>query len=525
LNVVTAVGEKDPAPVTELVAAGKSAEREGRWSDACDAYEKVIRSPAASRETRLSALRWLGRVLIQKGDWKAGLDVLEAALAAAEQSGSPIAVAQTRNVMAIAWQSTGELDLATRQYEMAREIADSVGDKALVAMLDQNIGTVASIRGDMLGALSAFESSLIGYRSLQMLEYQGQVLNNIGLVHMDLNEFGSAGAAYAKASEAFSVSGDRQNQLVVELNQVQLWIATGRLDDALKQAERLLLVAREECSPWSGELYRHLGVIARERGDPEAAAKHFERAAAAAAEVSDLMLTADVAEQMAELYWRERRHREMLSSLNDAFGIYSRLRAQRRVADVERRNAALETRFLKIARRWGDSIEGKDHYTQGHCERVANLATSLAERAGLEARSVFWFRLGAVLHDIGKIIVPTDVLNKAGPLTLEEWELMKKHTVAGFDMVSGIDFPGDVPAMIRSHHERWDGGGYPDGLAKDEIPFAARVLCIADVYDALTTTRPYRVALSQARSLDIMCSSTSQFDPALLKLFVELIAE
>jgi putative nucleotidyltransferase with HDIG domain len=525
LNVTAFPGEKDPPHVIEAVAAAKNAEREGRWTDACDAYEQLIRSPAASVETRLSALRWLGRAYVQKGEWRTGLDVLEAALAAADQAGSRTAVAQARNVMAIAWQSTGELDLATRQYEMAREIADSVGDKALVAMLDQNLGTVASIRGDMFAALSAFESSLVGYRSLGMLGYQGQVLNNIGLVHMDLSEFGSADAAYASASRAFKESGDRQNEMVVELNQIQLWIATGRLDDAGKQADRLLLIAREECPPWSGELHRHLGVIARERADHQTAAKHFERAAAAAAEVSDLMLSADVAEQMAELYWSEHRHREMLSSLNDAFSIYSRLRAQRRVADVERRNTALEARFLKIARRWGDSIEGKDQYTHGHCERVANLATSLAQRAGLDPRSIFWFRLGAVLHDIGKIIVPTEVLNKAGPLTGKEWELMKKHTEVGFEMVSGIDFPGNVPAMIRSHHERWDGGGYPDGLAGEDIPFAARVLCIADVYDALTTTRPYRVALSHATGLEIMCSSTTQFDPTLLSLFVELLGQ
>jgi HD-GYP domain-containing protein (c-di-GMP phosphodiesterase class II) len=89
-------------------------------------------------------------------------------------------------------------------------------------------------------------------------------------------------------------------------------------------------------------------------------------------------------------------------------------------------------------------------------------------------------------------------------------------------MVSGIDFPGDVRAMIRSHHERWDGAGYPDGLKADDIPLTARILCIADVYDALTTTRPYRSALSHERSVEIMTSSTTQFDPRLLALFLEL---
>ena len=506
------------------IGAAKDAEREGRWTDACAEYERIIRDPSVSTDTRLRALRWLGRAHIEKGDWRAGLDILEAAMAAAEQAEQPAAVAQARNVIAIAYQSAGKLDVATKHYQLARDAAESVDDKALVAMLDQNLATVASIRGDSAAALDAFELSLAGYQSLGMVGYQGQVLNNIGLVHMDLGDFAAAGFAYIEAAHAFEESGDRQNLLTVQLNQVQLWIATGRFDEAERQAEQLLLIAREEAPPWMGELFRHLGVIARERADFQGADKYFEKAEKVASESSDPLLTADIAEQRAELYWSEHRHRDMLVSLNLAFNIYSELQAHRRVAQVERRNSALEARFLKIARRWGDSIEGKDRYTQGHCERVANLATRLAERAGVDSRSMFWFRLGALLHDIGKIIVPTEVLNKSGPLTNDEWALMRKHTEVGFEMVSGIDFPGDVRAMIRSHHERWDGEGYPDGLKGEDIPLTARILCIADVYDALTTTRPYRSALSHQRSVEIMQSSSTQFDPRLLALFLELTA-
>lgn len=490
--------------------------------DACTHYERVIRDASTPIETRLSALRWLGRAYVEQGDAGAALDVLEVAMAAAVQAGYPSAVAQALNVTAIAHQAAGDLDLATSQYRLARDTAESIGDRGRVAMIDQNLGTIASIRGDTTAALDAFRLSLLGYQSLGMAGYQGQVLNNIALVYMDLGEFSAAESAYADAVRAFRESGDRQNEMTVALNQVQLWISTRRFEEAQRQSDELLCVAREESPPWMGELFRHLGVIARERSDYGAAAKHFEIASRAASGSGDLLLTADIAEQRAELYWSERRHREMLLSLNEAFNIYSQLKAQRRVAQVERRNSALETRFLEIARRWGDSIEGMDHYTQGHCERVASLATRLAERAGVESRSIFWFRLGALLHDIGKIIIPMDVLNKAGPLTDKEWELMKTHTEVGFEMVADIDFPGDVRAMIRSHHEQWDGGGYPDGLDGENIPFTARILCIADVYDALTTTRSYRAALSHARSIEVMRSSKALFDPNLLALFFEL---
>jgi putative nucleotidyltransferase with HDIG domain len=282
----------------------------------------------------------------------------------------------------------------------------------------------------------------------------------------------------------------------------------------------LLALTGEIAPSWRGEVFRHVGVIAREREDYVRAAEYLGRAAECAEEGEDLLLKADVAEQLAELYWTQKRHRDMLAHLNQSHALYSRLKAQHRVAQVERRNAALESRFLEMAHHWGDSIESKDHYTQGHCERVAFFACVLADSMGMDSRSLFWFRLGALLHDIGKIIVPTEVLNKAGALTEEEWAMMKRHPEAGLELVADIDFPGDVRAVIRNHHERWDGTGYPDGLAGEEIPFAARILCVADVYDALTTARSYRESMSHSGAAAEMRSSPGQFDPELLEAFL-----
>ncbi|MDB4869974.1 MAG: diguanylate cyclase, partial [Gemmatimonadales bacterium] len=105
-------------------------------------------------------------------------------------------------------------------------------------------------------------------------------------------------------------------------------------------------------------------------------------------------------------------------------------------------------------------------------------------------------------------------------LTEEEWAIMKRHPQAGLELVADIDFPGDIRAIIRNHHERWDGKGYPDGLAGEDIPLAARILCVADVYDALTTTRSYRPGLTHSRAAEIMQSSDGQFDPELLEIFL-----
>jgi len=514
------VSAVESAAVQECIATAKQAERDGRWSDACTLYEGLVRDPDAHPPTRLAALRWLGRAYLEQGNRAAALDVLEAAVAAADVTGSAPAVAQALNVIGIVYQMAGDLDQAAAMYEAARAKADLTGDGALIAMIDQNLGTVATIRGDLRAALEAYRLSQIGYQALGMRNHEGQILNNIGLAYMELGELAAAEAAYSDAERAFRTEGDRSRQLDLAVNQIQLYIVARRFDEADAACAKLLPSCSSDPQPWCGEVFRHVGVIARERSDFERAAEYLTMAEKHAGRTGDILLKADVAEQQAELYWAQKRHREMLQSLNDAHAYYSQLKAQHRVQHIAKRNGALEARFLEMAQYWGDSIESKDRYTQGHCERVAFFACVLADSAGFNSRSLFWFRIGALLHDIGKIIVPTEVLNKPGKLTPEEWELMKRHPEAGLDLVADIDFPGDIRAIIRNHHERWDGTGYPDGLAGESIPYAARILCVADVYDALTTTRSYRPGLTHERAETIMRDSPGQFDPELLNAFL-----
>jgi len=516
--------EVDSRGIRVLIDEAKLAEREGRWSDAAARYEGLVRNPFADDDDRLSALRWLGRAYLEQGNRGAAMDVLEAAVAAATQAGSASAIAQALNVIAIIHQTGGDLDLAESMYMEARITAQSIRDAEALAMIDQNLGTVASIRGDVPRALEAFRLSLEGYRALGMPDEAAQVLNNIGLAYSDLGELDRAQAAFAEAERTFGEERDQTNQLNVALNQVQLCIATGRFQEAQERVEPLLELTDGIAPSWRGEVLRHVGVIARETGDYMKAAEYLGRASECAQEAEDLLLRADVTEQLAELYWTQKRHREMLANLNESHALYSRLKAQHRVAQVERRNSALEARFLEIAHQWGDSVESKDHYTQGHCQRVAFFACVLADSTGMDSRSLFWFRLGALLHDIGKIIVPTEVLYKAGNLSDEEWAIMRRHPEAGLELVADIDFPGDVRAIIRNHHERWDGQGYPDGLAGEDIPFAARILCVADVYDALTTARSYRDSLSHNRAARVMRESKGQFDPQLVETFLDWAA-
>jgi putative nucleotidyltransferase with HDIG domain len=162
----------------------------------------------------------------------------------------------------------------------------------------------------------------------------------------------------------------------------------------------------------------------------------------------------------------------------------------------------------------GAAMEVRDAYTASHEEAVAELAASIAAELGLDPAQQRAIRYAALTHDIGKLSVPNEILHKSGPLDDAEWEVMRRHTVVGAEMLARIPFFEDVVELVRGHHERWDGGGYPDGLAGSAIPAGARILCVCDSYNAMTTNRPYRAAMTRAAALEELrrCSG-AQFDP------------
>lgn len=172
------------------------------------------------------------------------------------------------------------------------------------------------------------------------------------------------------------------------------------------------------------------------------------------------------------------------------------------------------------------SVEHRDRYTGMHCERLASYSIALAHALGLPKHEQLALFRGGYLHDIGKISIPDSILFKRGLLTEEEWEIMRQHTTRGEDICRPMKTLAPVLPIIRSHHERWDGSGYPDGLAGEDIPLLARVMQVADIYDALTTARPYKPAFSHDRAVAIMLEESRRGwrDPELVPLFAEVVA-
>ena len=197
--------------------------------------------------------------------------------------------------------------------------------------------------------------------------------------------------------------------------------------------------------------------------------------------------------------------------------LMARIRSALRLRQALLRMDAAHTAIAALA----NAVEAKDPTTERHCQRLANLAARLGAQAGLEGIELEAVAYGALLHDVGKIGVPEAILTKPGPLDSDEWEMMRRHPEIGERICLPLASAGLFSPIVRHHHERWDGRGYPDGLRGEAIPLGARIVGIVDSFDAMTHDRPYRRGMQPALAVnELWRESGGQFDRALVPLFV-----
>jgi HD-GYP domain-containing protein (c-di-GMP phosphodiesterase class II) len=193
------------------------------------------------------------------------------------------------------------------------------------------------------------------------------------------------------------------------------------------------------------------------------------------------------------------------------------------LAQLTQSNTDLRQAYETTLEGWSRALDLRDNDTQGHTARVAALTVILGRAMGMDPEEIVHLRRGALLHDIGKMGIPDAILLKPGPLTDKQWEIMRRHPVYAYELLSPIPYLRPALDIPHLHHERWDGGGYPLGLKGEEIPLAARVFAVVDVWDALTSNRPYRAKVAEERAREIVRDGAgTDFDPRVVEAFLRL---
>jgi len=262
-------------------------------------------------------------------------------------------------------------------------------------------------------------------------------------------------------------------------------------------------------SDGTGELARAEYASSRRRGAPHMSVTHIARAPSADASI-DAELPAV--------------HAQLVVFAREIGSLYQAERARTR--ELDEAMQGIKEMYVATMTSLAEVVEAKDRTTRGHLDRTHRVGLALARRIDPELAARPEVGYGFFLHDIGKVGVPESVLCKPGPLDDDEWAIMREHPAIGAQIVSPIRFLAGAVEIVCTHHERWDGLGYPLGLRGEEIPLAARIFAIADSFDAMTSDRPYRQAMPLERALDeIRGGAGTQFDPDVAGAFLDLIAD
>jgi len=464
------------------MAAVDAAQRNGEWA------------------LQAEALRRVAVLHHHRSEHDAARAAVQRSFDVATRAGDDVLAAEALNVLG-GFALEGD-DLGGARETFLRALTLGGRSPELQARLEQNLGIVANVQGDLDSALEHYRRSLAAYRASGNEAGCALAFHNLGMISADRRQWDEADDYFQQSLTIARAIGDIRLQGLCQLNHAEVHVARQRFEQAMSGAESALAVFDQLGAQLDkADAYRVIGTVYRETGRPALADARLRSAIELAARTGSVLSEAEASRELALLYQSMGRNQDALQLLNAAHTMFGRLDARGELGDVSGRVARLEATFLALVRDWGQSIESSDSYTFGHCERVANYAVDVAEAMGLGTHERTTVRVGAYLHDVGKIRVAHEILNKPGRLTPEEFDVIKMHPIWGIELLDAVEFPWDIKPIIRWHHEKQDGTGYPDRLRGDEIPLHAQIIGIVDVYDALTTTRSYRPAMSHAAAL------------------------
>ena len=499
-------------------------DRGGRVAEAEARYDAATAAAAREGDNALlsEALRLAAVLAYRRNEPLRARMLADRSCAAASSCDDAGVLARAVNTQAVMALESGELGEARRLFERALVLAGN--DAAIVARIEQNQGIIDNIQGNLEQALEHYERSLRAYERAGDDAGRALTYHNLGMISADRRRWEDAGRYFDESLALAQAVGDAHLEGLCLLNRAEVLIAGQRFEDARAGAEAALAIFDQlDARVDKADAYRMLGMVYRETGRPLLAEARLGSAREMAAANGSVLSEAEACRELAQLYRELGRNQESLRMLNASHRLFSRLEARRDLRDVGAKTAELETTYFQVMHEWGQSIESADTYTHGHCSRVADYAVAVARALQLDDETVTTVRVGAYLHDLGKVRIPHEVLNKPGKLTDDEFGLVQLHPIWGLELLEGIEFPWDIKPIIRWHHEKYDGSGYPDRLRGDEIPLTAQIICVVDVFDALTTTRSYRPAMPLADAIARMDEVRYWWRPDVYRAFLDVV--
>jgi putative nucleotidyltransferase with HDIG domain len=502
---------------------GRTFERQGKLDQAAACYERAIKSdPTHTSTVTIEAHRRLGILCHRRNEPARARTFCQQSYDLATSIENDVLAAEALNALAGFEFEVGDLDSARQKFMSGLQLGRS--SEELLGRILQNLGILANVEGNLDTARQHYLDSLQAFVHAGDERGCAIAYHNLGMISADQGQWEEADR-YFLASHARATSlGDVHLQGLCLLNHAEVHLARQRYEKARDSAEAALRIFDQLGARLDkAGAYKVLGAVYRETGHHSVAESRLKTAMDLALETGSVLTEAEASRELALLLQAMGRNQDALRTLNASYRLFNRLNARVDLVDIRGKVSELEGTFLKVVADWGQSIESTDRYTYGHCGRVADYGIKVARALGLGEDEQTTLRLGAYLHDVGKVKVPHEVLNKPGRLTDEEFEIVKQHPVWGLELLAAVEFPWDIKPIIRWHHERYDGSGYPDRLKGDEIPLNAQIICIVDVYDALTTTRSYRAALPREEALPIMQQSRHWWRDDVYQAFLDSV--